>query len=229
MLNVEVIEARDLPKIGLVGKTHPYCYVWISSRPTHKKKTRTIKKTFAPVWNEFFALPLQDRNLDFFKVQLFNHDRVGKDTMISSLDVQLSSLNVGEIKDDWFDLTPAKSGKDGGQIKLRLHIAPLTEPPFNKRSRNSIEAAAPTIPQCDWNELARPRSRTYAFGGMGRPHFSTQQFAPQLQFQCSPPNVDPNQALVHARSTAHITWQLPPDAPSSPSPQPTSETDPVSS
>ena len=164
MLNVEVIEAKKLPKMDIIGKADPYCYLWLSSRPTNRKKTKTVKKTYTPVWNESYSFPVQDVAADVLKIQMYDWDRTSKDDPISTLDIELKNLKIGEVKDEWFDMTPVKHVKKGGQIKLKLHLAPLSEPAFGRRSTGSLDAMVP--------QLAEPQdtpSQTCSSGYPGAP------------------------------------------------------------
>ena len=212
MLNVEVIEARKLPKMDLIGKADPYCYVWLSSRPTNRKKTKTVKKTYTPVWNESYSFPVQDMAVDVLKVQMYDWDRTSKDDPISTLDVELKTLKIGEVKDEWFDMTPVKHVKKGGQIKLKLHLAPLSEPAFGRRSTGSLEAMVPLAAE-EQDAAGRTPSQTDYPAPMQQAAPGQYLGPPPASYQPQSPQYPPHGYLQPPSSEYAPTAQQQPYAP----------------
>ena len=60
-LNLRVIEAKDIPKEDLFGKCDPFIEIYIDNK--HVKKTKYVKNTYNPRWDETFYLPLHHLSL----------------------------------------------------------------------------------------------------------------------------------------------------------------------
>lgn len=56
MLNVEVIEAKDLTSKDSNGLNDPFVTLFLTSDPTQRYTTSVKAKTLNPVWEEHFAL-----------------------------------------------------------------------------------------------------------------------------------------------------------------------------
>lgn len=80
---VRVIEAKNLPKKDLFGKSDPYCIVKVGGT---SKKTKIIKKTLDPYWweynviivtqkrNETFIMPVLNPNNEMILFELYDWD-----------------------------------------------------------------------------------------------------------------------------------------------------------
>lgn len=128
-LNIEIIEARDLPKMDLIGKVDPYCEIFLSSDPEGKKRTKTIKKNYNPVWNEVFYFMI--RNMaDTIVINLYDYDLFKHDDSISSIRIPLTDIPRGKIIDTWYSCCPVKGVKKGGSIHFKVHITREGQVPF---------------------------------------------------------------------------------------------------
>lgn len=56
MINVEVIEAKELISKDSNGLNDPYVTLFLTSDPSKKYTTSVKPKTLNPVWEEHFAL-----------------------------------------------------------------------------------------------------------------------------------------------------------------------------
>lgn len=48
---MEIVSASDLPSFDTLGKSDPYCKVYLSLEPEKCTKTPVIKSNLDPVWN----------------------------------------------------------------------------------------------------------------------------------------------------------------------------------
>jgi hypothetical protein len=140
-LNVRVVEARGLAKMDTFGKSDPYAILrLVGSQATFK--TAVIKNTLTPVWNEQFHFSLYNPSRQALFILLKDED-LTIDEEMATLEVQLASLIIGDVIDQWYEFRPVKGVKIGGQIHLVLHIGlprgpefvqwrlpPLGQPPF---------------------------------------------------------------------------------------------------
>lgn len=56
MINVEVIEAKDLTSKDSNGLNDPFVTLFLTSNPSHRYNTSVKTMTLNPVWEEHFAL-----------------------------------------------------------------------------------------------------------------------------------------------------------------------------
>ena len=130
-LHVRVVEAKELPKMDTFGKCDAFAILQLnSSRNIHR--TKVIEKTYTPVWNEEFHIPLEDVTIDTLTVFLKDEDKGSSDDPISLIKIPINQFPLGEVVDKWYSLIPVKGVKKGGQIRLTIHIAPLGATPFQK-------------------------------------------------------------------------------------------------
>ena len=123
MFHVRVVEATDLPKMDLFGKTDAYCILQYAN-DKNLMKTKVIEKSFKPVWNEEFHFKVKDLATDQLIILMKDEDKGSSDDPISRLVISLRDLPVGEVIEKWYSCTPVKGVKKGGKLRLTLHIAP---------------------------------------------------------------------------------------------------------
>ncbi|XP_026733593.1 protein unc-13 homolog 4B isoform X3 [Trichoplusia ni] len=58
MLNVEVVEAKDLVPKDPNGLSDPFVTIYLMSNPTHRYNTSVKSGTLNPMWEEHFSLPM---------------------------------------------------------------------------------------------------------------------------------------------------------------------------
>eukprot|EP00026_Physarum_polycephalum_P008099 Phypoly_transcript_08177.p1 GENE.Phypoly_transcript_08177~~Phypoly_transcript_08177.p1 ORF type:complete len:299 (+),score=44.93 Phypoly_transcript_08177:569-1465(+) len=116
-LLVNIIEAKDLIAADANGFSDPYVNIRLWNSPDEQKqRTKIIKKTLNPEWNEHFKFKCRD-GLETLEFHLWDHDFLSNDSLgeafLNLSSVHPSTLLVGT--DLWVPLTGVKSG--------RLHVA----------------------------------------------------------------------------------------------------------
>ncbi|CAO3654409.1 unnamed protein product [Mucor hiemalis] len=102
---VNLIEARGLKAMDRGGTSDPYCRVRVGNKVVFK--TRHIKKTLTPDWNETFSAKVKGP-LDF-KVK--DHNTI-TDVDIGEHQFDVNTLvKPGQPFDDWLPLSPAGTGE----------------------------------------------------------------------------------------------------------------------
>ena len=104
-VTVEVIEARNIPKLDLIGKVDPYCIVQIGKI---KSKTRHINSTFNPQWKHTFKFKIEEKDLidpDEINIEVSMYDRniIFQDEFIGKIH-KVMDLFPEEFE-DWIEIT----------------------------------------------------------------------------------------------------------------------------
>lgn len=129
-LYVKAVEASDIPKMDVIGKSDPYLIFKLSTT-SQEWQTSYKLNTHKPIWNESFMIPLTSNMRDELKVELFDKDDVSKDDFISSKTFDVKSLPVGQIIDEWYNFTPGKDVKKGGKVRLLFFVGGPNKKPFS--------------------------------------------------------------------------------------------------
>ena len=128
MLNIQVIEARDVPAMDRNGKSDPFIKLYLlGSKPKEKineVKTKVIKKTLNPVWNEEYHFPIKSIGTDVLHMSFKDWNGIGSDDPISTYDLEMNSLMLGNVYDEWINFYPVKGVSKGGEVHLKYNLAP---------------------------------------------------------------------------------------------------------
>ena len=125
-VHLKVIEAKDLPDVDASGTCDGFCKIQFGKQ---KVQTRIIDNSLTPKWRQQFSFDILDFQQDFLFIQLYDHDSVGKDDLISNLEINPQSLQPGIIIDQWYTMHPIIK-KSIPQIHLIIHLAQENDIPF---------------------------------------------------------------------------------------------------
>ena len=124
-LCVRIIEARGLKAADWGGTSDPFVEVRIKNDP-HMLKTKVIKKTLNPVWNEEFFLYPKSPDTDFLSLKIYDYDTVTNNDLIGELELPVAIWHnkKGPTTEEWKDVMDRKSGsnfkKGKGEIKVQV-------------------------------------------------------------------------------------------------------------
>ncbi|KAI8070792.1 C2 domain-containing protein [Gongronella butleri] len=110
-VQITLVEGRNLKAMDRGGTSDPYARVRIGNKVVYK--TKHVKKTLTPVWNESFVAKVDSGKLDI-KVKDKN-TLTDVDIGDAVLDVS-NVLQSGQPYDGWLKLSPA----DAGEIHVRV-------------------------------------------------------------------------------------------------------------
>ncbi|KXJ85964.1 C2 domain-containing protein [Microdochium bolleyi] len=116
-LRVDVLSASDLPAADRNGKSDPYAKFEYNGVEVFK--TKTIKKTLNPEWNEFFEVPIISRTAAKFVVNVYDYDFADKPDFLGAASINLEGLDPFKGK----EVNLLLDGTSGA-IKLRLLFRP---------------------------------------------------------------------------------------------------------
>ena len=127
MFNIQVIEAKDVPSMDRNGLSDPFIKLYLLGPKPKEKigevKTKIIKKSLTPVWNEEYHFPIKSLGTDVLHLSFKDWNKLGKDDPISTFDIEMSSLILGKVYDEWISFYPVKGVSKGGKIHLKYHLA----------------------------------------------------------------------------------------------------------
>jgi len=125
-LEISIFEARHLAGMDRGGTSDPYCVVK-STFNKQQFKTKIVKKTVAPVWNQTFKFYTKKLQGHVF-VKVWDKDRWTSDDFLGEVAIPIKQLSNGEPLEDWFPLQnePKKQrnkekNNQAGEVKIRLH------------------------------------------------------------------------------------------------------------
>ncbi|KAF3325882.1 synaptotagmin-5-like protein [Carex littledalei] len=153
ILDVKLVQARDLKNKDLVGKSDPFALVYIRPLRNTTRKSKTINNDLNPIWNESYEFIVEDPSTQFVTVKVFDDEGIQSSELIGCARVSLSQLEPGKVKIVWLDLLKdldvQRDVKPRGQVHLELLYFPYNVPgivnPFaHKFALTALEKALKT-------------------------------------------------------------------------------------
>lgn len=71
ILHLRIVEAKDIPKMDVVGTADPFILFKLSPSP-EQYQTKIIKQNPNPVWNEEFHIPFEIGKFAVLHMELFD-------------------------------------------------------------------------------------------------------------------------------------------------------------
>ncbi|XP_077229300.1 synaptotagmin-3-like [Tasmannia lanceolata] len=143
ILHVKVLQALNLRKMDLFGKSDPYVKLSLSGERLPAKKTMVMMKSLNPQWNEKFKLIVKDPQSQVLELHVFDWDKVGTHDKLGMQVVPLSLLAPHETKTFTLDLLKNMNPNDPhNKIKRGKIMVELTFDPFkedNDRFSGSLD------------------------------------------------------------------------------------------
>jgi len=108
LLRVNVISAKNLPRMDLIGSSDPYVVLKLGTRVPQESKTKVITNTLNPCWEENFVFEVTNAT-SVLRVEVWDDDMVGENDQIGYFDIALKHLAHEEIVTGDFFLKPVAS------------------------------------------------------------------------------------------------------------------------
>lgn len=152
ILEVKLVQARDLTNKDIIGKSDPYAVLYIRPLRDRMKTSKTINNDLNPIWNEHFEFVVEDASTQNLTIKVYDDEGLQPSELIGCAQVSLKDLQPGKVKDVWLklvkDLEIQRDKKDRGQVHVELLFCPFgTENDFSnpfavqKFSMTSLEKA----------------------------------------------------------------------------------------
>ncbi|KAK6925260.1 C2 domain [Dillenia turbinata] len=128
LIELVLVEAKDLVAADLRGTSDPYVRVQYGNI---KKRTKVMKKTLNPVWNQMLEFPDDGSPLE---LQVRDHNALFPTASIGNCVVEYQRLPFNQMYNKWIPLQGVTRGEIHIQITRKV-------PEINKRPRLESEAS----------------------------------------------------------------------------------------
>eukprot|EP01012_Entosiphon_sulcatum_P028330 TRINITY_DN3423_c1_g1_i1.p1 TRINITY_DN3423_c1_g1~~TRINITY_DN3423_c1_g1_i1.p1 ORF type:complete len:2211 (+),score=349.52 TRINITY_DN3423_c1_g1_i1:64-6696(+) len=135
-MQVRIIEARGLMAADSNGKSDPFVELWTAREESDGSKknlirTKVIKKTLEPKWNETFTVTVQNYVEEDIKLECWDKDLVGRD-ILGAASMGLAALEREKPVDTWLPLST--------QGEVRIEVTPLN---FGRKPLGAVQPRRP--------------------------------------------------------------------------------------
>jgi len=120
-LSIRIIEARGIKGVDHGGTADPFVEVRIKGR-TQCEKTKVIKKTTSPFWDETFTLVPDDWEKDFLDLKLYDFNAVESNTLLGELELPVAVFVNRAPAEEWREVGKRHGHtlKTGGYGEVKL-------------------------------------------------------------------------------------------------------------
>ncbi|XP_027919436.1 synaptotagmin-5 isoform X1 [Vigna unguiculata] len=129
ILEVKLVQAKELTNKDIIGKSDPYAVVYIRPLRDRMKKSKTINNDLNPIWNEHFEFIVEDVSTQHLIVKVYDSEGLQSSELIGCAQLGLAELQPGKVKDVWLklvkDLEIQRDNKNRGQVHLELLYCPF--------------------------------------------------------------------------------------------------------
>lgn len=123
-LTVNIKGASNLLAADRNGKSDPYVKLYLNDNDTPFYKTKTLKKTLSPTWNESCTVQVVNRVNNYLKIKVMDWDAGNADDPIGEAVVPLSKIDPESPTDLDIPLILPPEKKDAGVIHLSFNFEP---------------------------------------------------------------------------------------------------------
>ncbi|KAK4345179.1 hypothetical protein RND71_035355 [Anisodus tanguticus] len=121
VLQVKLIEAKELTNKYLIGKSDPFVELFIRPLRDRTKTSKVIDNCLNPIWNEHFEFFVEDISTQHFTIKVYDDEGIKDAEFIGCARIDLKDLEPGKVKDVWLkllkDLEIQRDSKNRGQAR----------------------------------------------------------------------------------------------------------------
>lgn len=131
ILQVKLVQAKELLNKDLIGKSDPFAVLYIRPLRARMKKSKTINNELNPIWNEHFEFEVEDVATQHLTVKIYDEEGVLQEAeIIGCAEVRLKELEPGKLNDVWLPLVKdlenkRRDTKKRGEVHLELIYNPF--------------------------------------------------------------------------------------------------------
>lgn len=120
VVHIKVCEAHNLLKPGLIGSRDAFAKVYLKSNKKNVKKTKTVKKSLDPVWNDEIEFHVQDQK-DKIVFHLYDEGTKSHVELAEKVEIPLSEYKVGDPPKA-VTLKLLLKKKDAGTLNVEVNL-----------------------------------------------------------------------------------------------------------
>ncbi|XP_047149279.1 synaptotagmin-5-like, partial [Vigna umbellata] len=129
ILEVKLVQARNLTNKDLIGKSDPYAVLFVRPLRSRTKTSKVVNNQLSPIWNEHFEFTIEDAATQHLTIRIFDDEGIQASELIGCAQVSLQDLEPGKVKDVWLklvkDLEIRRDNKQRGEVHLELLYCPI--------------------------------------------------------------------------------------------------------
>uniref|UniRef100_A0A8C3DM61 Phospholipase A2 n=1 Tax=Corvus moneduloides TaxID=1196302 RepID=A0A8C3DM61_CORMO len=129
LLTVKILRVRNVRKADLLTLSDCYVTLWLPTASAEKVRTRTIRNSKNPVWNEAFCYKIDRRVKNVLELKVCDEDTVTRDDELCTVLFDIDKLTVGRTVRVKFQLNPQVSngiGENKSKFSPSISIDPST-------------------------------------------------------------------------------------------------------
>ena len=142
-LTVEVAEAKNVPRMDLLGRCDTYCVLILNGSSKQSIYTTTvIPRNTNPEWNETFTWLISSKLDKVLTITLMDKDTLKSDDMVGCVYVNLHELPLDKEVNRWWPVENPSRQRSLQECKLRLSISvrSLAQKPGQDRGGMGVAA-----------------------------------------------------------------------------------------
>ncbi|XP_035751646.1 cytosolic phospholipase A2 epsilon [Egretta garzetta] len=105
-LTVKIISMRNLRKADLLSQTDCYIKLWLPTASCREARTRTVRNSRNPVWNETFHFMIQSEVKNILELTVYDKDTFTPDDQLLTVHFDVAKIQPGEKVHLNFELNP---------------------------------------------------------------------------------------------------------------------------
>ncbi|CAJ1973697.1 unnamed protein product [Sphenostylis stenocarpa] len=129
ILEVKLVQAKNLTNKDLIGKSDPYAILFVRPLRDRTKTSKVMNNQLNPIWNEHFEFTIEDESSQHLTIRIFDDEGIQASELIGCAQFSLKDLEPGKVKDVWLklvkDLEVHRDNKYRGEVHLELLYCPF--------------------------------------------------------------------------------------------------------
>ncbi|OXB72491.1 UNVERIFIED_CONTAM: hypothetical protein H355_002762, partial [Colinus virginianus] len=122
LLTVKILRLRNVRKADLLTLSDCYVTLWLPTASSEKVRTRTIRDSKNPVWNEAFCYKIDRRVKNVLELKVCDEDTITRDDELCTVLFDIDKLSVGRTIRVKFQLNP--QAREELEVEFTLQNTP---------------------------------------------------------------------------------------------------------